>query len=1120
MSDTFITLVAIILAAVLVIVVPLVATSERVDTVSQSDVETLTSNFVDEIRTTGKLTLADYDKFLEGLTSTGNTYDVNLEFKILDENPGKKSLQTTKDKIGENVYYSIYTTQIVENYLENEQQKNTYNLKQGDIVSITVRNTNLTLSQQLKNFTYKVVGNDTYTISASKSGLVIGNGSTEVILASSVDENTIEYTLRENDSKGKKLQDADWTNKNVYVELCPTDKTYNFDLLYFWRYYEGGADYSNGYKNDGKNIIFKEKNTIQVYWKHPVLEKYSNIRTIDINIDRISPEIGSVVSTGNTGNVTVSGCNDDEGGSGLDSYYYTWINSKEDSIPSYPEESEKWNREISEKFNIVAKQENNGKYCVVWIKDKAGNVSAPVISDNPVKIAPKVTSFKLKNTIVKKGDKIKIQLENVVTEPDGNIIEYKNISYDIEGQYEYIATIDSNGEVTGLTPGKVQVNCYIENYDGTGIYGRGMVTVVDVSYSPNGGKYIMPTTGGATIKTTVTMSGGNKAEYAWSSSNLECTGDVQGGLDSSKTSEDVYLRNLTNTATCYLWTKVYDEYGNEVTYVSNPFVITTGKISIKPDKTANTNGNITCKITYPDGIIKDTKRVGYGLKLEDAKNAANNSNTETITVEANGYVYAEAKDITGNKITASLQISNIDKIKPTVTLSPNGGTYTMPTTGNATIKTVLTAADTGGSGLKTLQYAWSTSNTTVPTSWISFTNGSTVSKTNCTVGTYYLWTNVVDMAGNIATSVRTSNSFTVKTNTDTTSKIIITLSTTAKTNGNVTATVTYGSTLTSNKKAGYGTTLAVAQAVASTSTSTNLTVTANGYVFASATDSAGNTVTASLQITNIVAKVNITSFANTTLEQDKSADTTLNYTGTPKSKSFTSSNTSIVTVNSSTGKVTGKAAGTATITAKLTNYDGTTISKSSTVTVPVAQIGTKNYTTLAAAIKAVRANATSATTIKMCANTSENVTIPSTKRVILNLNGKKITGKTKDATTINNEGWLNITGDGTIQYNLAVTTSTSVIYNTGTLTLTSGTILSTNGSNWTIDNRGGTFTMNGGTVELKNAKGGNLGSAIVSSGKFTMKAGTVKTFNSNFIVITGGSYKVPDKYNSKVSDQR
>lgn len=172
MSDTLITVVAIALAAILIFVVPVMTMADRVDDTTQIDVETLTSNFVNEIKSTGKLTPDKYSKFIENLTATGNTYDIEMEFKILDENPGKKSIQTAKDKIGENVYYSVFTSQIEDQI----DDKGTYNLKEGDIVFVTVKNTNLTLSQQLKNFFYTVVGNDTYTISASQGGLVIATG--------------------------------------------------------------------------------------------------------------------------------------------------------------------------------------------------------------------------------------------------------------------------------------------------------------------------------------------------------------------------------------------------------------------------------------------------------------------------------------------------------------------------------------------------------------------------------------------------------------------------------------------------------------------------------------------------------------------------------------------------------------------------------------------------------------------------------------------------------------------------------------------------------------------------------------------------------------------------------
>ena len=177
MSDSLIRVLAIMLTAVLLLVVPVMTMADRADDISKTDVETMTSNFVNEIRTIGKLTSEKYNKFVEELTSTGNTYDIEMEFKILDENPGKKSTQSAKDKIGENVYYSVFTTQIQE-ALEGENK--VYNLKEGDIINVSVKNTNLTLSQSLKNFFYTVVGNDTYTIAASSSGLVLRNGDTQV----------------------------------------------------------------------------------------------------------------------------------------------------------------------------------------------------------------------------------------------------------------------------------------------------------------------------------------------------------------------------------------------------------------------------------------------------------------------------------------------------------------------------------------------------------------------------------------------------------------------------------------------------------------------------------------------------------------------------------------------------------------------------------------------------------------------------------------------------------------------------------------------------------------------------------------------------------------------------
>ncbi len=176
MGDTLITVIAIGLAAVLMFVFPLMTMSDRTDDVSQLTVQTATTEFVDNIRSTGKITPDSYSSFIQTITSTGNSYDVEIEVQVLDENPGKKTSQTERDKIGENVYYSIYTSQILDVIEPETGTPKNYNLKEGDIVSVSVKNTNQTMSQQLKNFFYTVTGNNTYTIAASAAGFVTATG--------------------------------------------------------------------------------------------------------------------------------------------------------------------------------------------------------------------------------------------------------------------------------------------------------------------------------------------------------------------------------------------------------------------------------------------------------------------------------------------------------------------------------------------------------------------------------------------------------------------------------------------------------------------------------------------------------------------------------------------------------------------------------------------------------------------------------------------------------------------------------------------------------------------------------------------------------------------------------
>ena len=168
MSDSVMTVVAIFLAAILMFIFPLMSTADRGDDVSQQVVQTATTEFVDNIRSTGKITNDKYEAFVQTIASTGNAFDVEMQVEVLDENSNKKTTQASPTKVGENYSYTEYTSQILER-IANEGQ---YKLKEGDIVSVFVKNTNQTISQILKNFMYRVTGNGNYVIAAQHSGIV------------------------------------------------------------------------------------------------------------------------------------------------------------------------------------------------------------------------------------------------------------------------------------------------------------------------------------------------------------------------------------------------------------------------------------------------------------------------------------------------------------------------------------------------------------------------------------------------------------------------------------------------------------------------------------------------------------------------------------------------------------------------------------------------------------------------------------------------------------------------------------------------------------------------------------------------------------------------------------
>lgn len=169
MNDAVITVLAIFIGGVLMFVFPLIDTAERNDDITQQLVQTETTEFVNNIISTGKLTNDKYEAFVYTISSTGNSYNVDIQIAVLDENANKKTSQASSSKVGENDYYTIYTTQVLEALDKNGD----IDLKPGDQFFTRVINDNQTIDQILKNFIFKVTGNGNAAIVAQYSGIVM-----------------------------------------------------------------------------------------------------------------------------------------------------------------------------------------------------------------------------------------------------------------------------------------------------------------------------------------------------------------------------------------------------------------------------------------------------------------------------------------------------------------------------------------------------------------------------------------------------------------------------------------------------------------------------------------------------------------------------------------------------------------------------------------------------------------------------------------------------------------------------------------------------------------------------------------------------------------------------------
>lgn len=172
MGDSLMTIIAIFLAVILMFLFPMLSVSQRADDISQLAVEAAVTEFVDNSRAIGKVTIANYEKLVNSLNATGNSYGIEMQRKALDENVGKKTAWIAKDVKGENGYITYYNSQI----LGELEKGRDYLMNEGDQFYCRATNDNVTLSQTFRSVFYSTSSNEGYQVSAQHSGTVTATG--------------------------------------------------------------------------------------------------------------------------------------------------------------------------------------------------------------------------------------------------------------------------------------------------------------------------------------------------------------------------------------------------------------------------------------------------------------------------------------------------------------------------------------------------------------------------------------------------------------------------------------------------------------------------------------------------------------------------------------------------------------------------------------------------------------------------------------------------------------------------------------------------------------------------------------------------------------------------------
>lgn len=162
------TVIAVILAMILMFIYPTYSMMEKNDRMVQNSVEYETNRFANSVESSGQISRMVYEQFLHFLDTTGYLYEVKLEHQRKIIYPEYDQLTGTTTGSYTTIYEYVYTDDIVDELFAND----VYNLAYGDYLTVSVTSRSPVRSSYIVNYFLDRGSMESQKIRCSDGGMV------------------------------------------------------------------------------------------------------------------------------------------------------------------------------------------------------------------------------------------------------------------------------------------------------------------------------------------------------------------------------------------------------------------------------------------------------------------------------------------------------------------------------------------------------------------------------------------------------------------------------------------------------------------------------------------------------------------------------------------------------------------------------------------------------------------------------------------------------------------------------------------------------------------------------------------------------------------------------------